>query len=651
MNRPLLFAPLLVSSLFAQTPVPAQPVKPATGVIVGTVVDASTGKPIAGAAVSISGAVALASGGQVASLTGADGRFLFTSLAEADYMLTSQRGGYLPGSYGAIAPQRGGVPVELHDGEKRTDLVIKMWKPGAISGHVTDEAGEPLVGVTVAAWTKRTGRGLGTGEWSPSRSTRTDDRGVYRMSALAPESYLIFIEQTSASLPTAVLDEFQKAWANLGAGFPSSPLLNEVSGSRATGSAPGTGGSRMVGDQVETLSGATVSDADNRAAYVSQFYPAAVSVAAATPIPVVSGEERFGVDLQLRPVKTVRVSGIVQGPAGPLPFTRVTLAPQHSSSGEVVEAGTVTDALGRFTLLHVPDGAHVLQVYAVPTVRNSSSVVTSVIQNADGSTSATSSSNGVPVVPPLPPDPSLYAEMPLTTGDKDLPDVIVMLRTGARIKGRIEAPAGTTATPAQLQRISVSLVRADGVQRFNIGATPRTRVDNTGEVTSQGFMPGQYTVTAFGTPSGWALQSVMHGGIDVSQEPLDLSSDVEDLVFSFTTTPADLSGVVRDAKGAVVSGALVMIFPADTPLTDTSIRNPRRITRPIASTSGKYSAKNLSPGDYFVAAMAPDDPENVSAPAGGQFSIESLSVLRARASRTTIGRGEHRTLDLTAKGR
>lgn len=625
----------------AQTP---RDSKPGTGVIVGTAADGSTGQPIAGAIVTLNGPGAT----RPKALTGADGRFAFTNLPEGAYTFIVGHSGYFPGQFGAMAPARGGVVLDLADGERRSDIVVKMWKNAAITGRITDEAGDPAVNVAVQAWTRQPAIGVPDGAWSAQQTTRTDDRGVYRLSGLVPGVWLVFIEQTSTSIPSSVLDAIQQDQQRPPGSV--SPLMNEVNNLRGNINPPGNMNARQVGDHIEILSSNGSIPATNdgaAAAFVSQFYPAAATPATATPITIASGEERRGIDLQLRVVKTVRVSGSVTGPDGPVALTRVTLAPQFSSAPNIAEGSTMTDANGRFTFLRVPEGQHVLQLFTVPPVR--SNTVTNLVQNADGTVSASSSST-TNTTTVLPPDPTLFAEVALVTGDKDIDNVAVVVRHGARISGRIEPPAGTVVNPAALQRITINLQRADR-RAYESNASPRVRVDEKGEVTSQGFGPGPYVVSVNSLPPGWALSSVMHGGVDVSQKPLDLSADVDGLVFTFTTKPSQLSGVVRSDRNLIVPGALIMIFPADAPVPADGFLNPRRFVRPIASSSGTYSARNLPAGDYFVVAMAPDDPDNMAAPAGGFFSADIVTRLRAQATRITISAAEQRTLDLVAKGR
>ncbi len=60
--------------------------------------------------------------------------------------------------------------------------------------------------------------------------------------------------------------------------------------------------------------------------YSTQFFPAAPTPAQASVISLQSGEERNGINLQLKPVTTTRVSGIVTGPDGPM-MVSLTLVP------------------------------------------------------------------------------------------------------------------------------------------------------------------------------------------------------------------------------------------------------------------------------------------------------------------------------------
>ena len=90
----------------------------------------------------------------------------------------SMRGGPPPpGSSASSAPP---PPIELADGEtiERADITLTRW--GSLEGHVFDELGDPLQGVSVQLMQVRYqgGRRRLVGAAGPARST--DDRGRFR---------------------------------------------------------------------------------------------------------------------------------------------------------------------------------------------------------------------------------------------------------------------------------------------------------------------------------------------------------------------------------------------------------------------------------------------------------------------------------------
>ena len=167
------------------TPAPGQRMaSTGTGIILGRVIDAGTGRPISGARVIFTGA-----GDRAASLAAAG----LISILDVEMGMVAGGGGgpnttamtgYLAGASGLFRHAGPSRPIELEEGERRTDVVIRMWRYAAISGVVVDEAGEPVVGVGVQAL-RRVPSGSGPRLQSGSIAT-SDDRGQYRLSTLAP---------------------------------------------------------------------------------------------------------------------------------------------------------------------------------------------------------------------------------------------------------------------------------------------------------------------------------------------------------------------------------------------------------------------------------------------------------------------------------
>ena len=162
---------------------PAQPPPaPPTGLILGRVVDAASGRPVAGRHRRAperhhdhAGRDRHA-GPQPRAMTNANGQFVFRRLPKGSFGLTVTKPGYVEGAYGRRRPGGSQTPLELADGQRNGDVVIPIWRFAAIAGTVTDEAGEPLVGVEVRVFERRYFAGPATARRTGGTQL-TDDRG------------------------------------------------------------------------------------------------------------------------------------------------------------------------------------------------------------------------------------------------------------------------------------------------------------------------------------------------------------------------------------------------------------------------------------------------------------------------------------------
>lgn len=634
--------------LVAQTPsgqAPSTPPPPATAAIVGVVVDEGTGKPLAGATVTWSpgpGTPASPRRETTQLLTGPDGRFLLAGLVAGQYSLNARRGGYLPASPGSSTAQSG-MYIDVAEGQIRADVKIAMARPGTITGVVLDEAGEPVIGVQLQAVRRVRARGRVTWQPAGGSTEETDDRGAYRISNLPPGDYIVLAEQSNVNVPTAMIDAYQKAQETVRPG-QSNPMSDEMFAAGGMGLTPGSSNARLVNGQVQLLARASsvaIESAGRMFVFPASFYPSVTAASKATVLTIRSGEERSSIDLVIRPVPAVRISGTVSGPAGPLPFTAVTLAANDSVDGPfgLPRIATATDATGAFTFLGVAAGDYTLRVTKLPPVQNASNMVTNSITMADGSTSTMASSSGPVKLPPLPPDPTLWAELPVSAGPRDVTGLAVTLQPGARLSGRVEfAGALAQPTPQQMSAVSFSAQPVTPSRSFR---SPRSRIDDQGELTTQGFPAGNYYVNVFGAPAGWSLLSVTSKGIDVTQRPLEIgATDISDIVITFTDKATELSGVVTSRDASIPKTAAVILFPADEPIEREQGTNPRRLLSARASSNGKFSFKGLPPGDYRLIAV--DDLSLQQ-----DLAAETLQPLVARSTSVRIGPGEKRQQNLT----
>ena len=125
-----------------------------TGMILGQVVDAATGAPVAEAIVRLTMPKYLENlpttpKGRV--MADGEGRFFFADLPAGEYFVQATKDGYAPGTYGQRRAWGQSQFLALAEGERPTDVTLRVWKYGVIAGTVVDEAGEPVVGVAVRA--------------------------------------------------------------------------------------------------------------------------------------------------------------------------------------------------------------------------------------------------------------------------------------------------------------------------------------------------------------------------------------------------------------------------------------------------------------------------------------------------------------------
>jgi hypothetical protein len=368
------------------------------------------------------------------------------------------------------------------------------------------------------------------------------------------------------------------------------------------------------------------------------FYPASPTVQGASIVTVVSGQDRSGVDLQVKPVPTARLSGILTGPAGPGATLPVRLIPAGSEDMARIfdAAGTVTDVNGAFTFLAVPSGDYTLRTTHVPRQLTPPGTMTTV-STGSGVTMATSSG---PVEPPaIPNDPMLWATIPVSIADADVTGLTVALRTGLRIRGRIEFEGSIEKPPPdQLSRILVTIEPVDG--QLDRAVTPPGRIDAGGQFNTYGYAAGRYFVRVGGAPSGWTFKGAFHGDRDVSDVPLELeSTDISDVILTFTDRPASLAGTVQLPQRAPAGGIAVVVFPADSKSWMETGVNPRRMRKVATTDAGSYQVSTLPPGDYFVAAIAETAASDWQDP-------KFLEALAAGASQVQVGDGEKITQNL-----
>jgi hypothetical protein len=591
------------------------PPAPGNSLIVGRIVDGTTGAAVTGVAVTIGGAAAPATGNAV--LVDSRGRFLFSGLLPGTYTLRAQKNGYIPGAFGRIRHDGQSQSIELGANDRRTDVVIRLWRYASISGRVVDEAGEPVADAYVRAF-RRT--------WVAGRASlsasgggfASDDRGMYRIGGLVPGEYVVGMPSRLVTYPIAFVEADAAARDAGGAAEQARSAELSARGSSMLEIFPAYPSARIGNFTIARADGPDTplpTGSEPLTIFPITFHPSARTTEQATPVILTAGEERSGVDLHLTLTPTVAISGVASGPDGPIENLglRLQLGPESQfwSRMLVEPAQTVSAANGAFTFLGVPPGSY--------------SIVARMSRGSEG---------------------SISAALPVTVGDKGLANVALTLHPNARVSGRVEYD-GSSARPAS--GLSGQILRLDPVDGHFERLTFQIAPDGTMSVT--GVPPGRYFVrlenlVAGSAPSSrtWTLKSALFNGRDVSDLPLTVegATEITGLVATFTDRAAGLTGTVRNSQNSIDATASILVFPTDRTLWVDYGSVPRRLRVVTTDRDGAYTVAGLPAGEYFAIAVPQENAE------GWQRSA-FLAQAAAVATRVTIGESGIVTVDLVTR--
>jgi hypothetical protein len=449
---------------------------------------------------------------------------------------------------------------------------------------------------------------------------------VYRAGSLPPGEYVCGIMQNTTTTPSSIVADDPISPERTG---PPSPEAQRLTNSG--GLVPSSSGMRL-GAQIffsgaSPIRGASVPppDANGRLmAFAPVYHPSAPAPSQATAIALKAGEDRSGVDLVMKLVPAVTVSGTVSAPAGQGSFLSIRLVPasggDYASEGQAEYSRTISDPAGTFAFLGVPAGQYLIKSRYYPRAGPGGSITAALDET------------------------SLWTATPVTVGDKDLTNLSITMRPGIRVTGRVEFN-GTRAAPAaaDLARIAIRMQSAEGRTSSPISLDGRLAAD--GSFKTTGYPAGRYIANVLPStvPAGWSVKSITYNGRDISVEPVELGdADISGVLVTFTDKTTTLSGtVVTDGKGPAAT-AEVVVFPADSVAWKDIGVAARRSRVERVSETGAYSITGLPPGDYFVAAIAGSRP-------GDRQDPSLLAALMPIARRVTLADGGNTALQLTVQ--
>jgi len=542
--------------LFLLLPSPQAPAAPvqaavqAAATVRGHVYALDTGAPLKRAQVTLRGNQR--QGEPLSTVTDAQGAFEFRNVDAGSYSLFGSKTGYISRAYGQGDQARGGgggASISVRAGQEVTGMDLRLVRGGVISGLITDEDGEPMVNVNVQAYTRTYRRGQTT--VNSANGAATDDRGQYRIYNLPPGRYYIH------------------AWP------------------RGVFALPGQ---------------------DAMVAYAPLFYPNATTIQDAQRVDLSSGGEASRIDIVVRPVPTVSVSGrVIDGATGkPATDSFVSIM-----GGEMMRGGSAGSQVR-------PDGS-----FKVNGVLPGKARLMVVGRSREGQ-------GGRPYL------------RSLEVGQVNISDLQIVLTPGTTVRGRVVGDGGTP--PANL-RVTLSARGDNFAGQGPGGGAARVNPDLTFEMTN--VQPGEYDVAVAGggggpqgggqAATGFYVREVRKGTTNVLERGLTVGegavvTDVE-LVLDFQ--PGVVAGKAADENGEPVSGTTVVLLAAD-PIKraqDRYFRTGR------ADASGNFKVTGVIPGDYLALLWPGSDPYQVQDP-------DIFGPLERHATRVSVEKGATANQDL-----
>jgi hypothetical protein len=429
-------------------------------------------------------------------LTDSQGRFAIRDLDSGVYRVTVGANGYAKQEYGQRSGGQG-TPVNVVSGQS-VSTGISLIPAGSVSGRIRDNTGQPAVGLQVQVL-RPTYNSNGERSFLSAGSSRTDDRGEYRLFWITPGRYYV-MASSSANGPVGALI--------------SSP--NEMA---TDGIAP-------------------------------TFYPASIDISQATTIDVKPGADIGGVDVIVNRQPPYRIRGrLIDSRNGQIPASANISLITPSPTGSITSSNTTQIYDGRdgtFEIQNVSPGPHIVRA----TLPNSSNTVTpgnagtisAASPNASGQVALNVASDLDGVVVTLSAGVSIPGRLSLEATANAGPQGTNSLAT-YRVQLR-PSDNGLMGTSTVVLAMQSQAINGDGT----------FRVDN--------VVPGEYRVFVAPLPPDIYVKQARFNQNDVLNSPMRFSpSDSGTLEVLLSSRGGQIAGSVLDERQRGVPSILAVLIP------------------------------------------------------------------------------------------
>ena len=341
----------------------------------------------------------------------------------------------------------------------------------------------------------------------------------------------------------------------------------------------------------------------DRARYVPTYYPGTPAASEAQRVTVAAGQEASGIVIPLARATTTTLRGTVRGsgqtPMGPLTFITARELGGATADHHTGMATAAND--GSFTIGGLLPGTYLIEARSMSEKE--------------------------------------FASREVVVDGSDVDGITLVLSEGVTARGRIVFDTETRPEdlrPSQVFVVSTLLDHRSGGMGPS-GGPPVARDDWTFELHG---LSGRGFIRAGTLTEDWQVKRVRREGTDVTDTPLDFSSDIDNIEVQLTNRVTTVSGGVSDDRNAVALDATVIVFADDEGRWGP---HSRFIESARPDQHGQFKIRGLPPGKYLAIAVESLEP-------GDERDPDLLADWRRRATSLTLSEGETRTLDLKLSG-